>query len=216
MGQISINSILARYQYSFGYVAGNVAKVVANRAWANLVKLHQYSDEKYSFNPEGDVQLYEVSGVDISDVILRNSKSGKLYRFGASTGSYGADQLYLAPPLMLSFSRGKNVVKTAIDRSEIEVIEYFGLKPYTIKIQGILIDMENHNYPSELVRVISEMFEEPGTFEVTGTIFDDLGISEIFLEDGFEVSFVEGYADTVKFSVDATMTLPLELTATGL
>lgn len=216
MGRISINSILARYQYSFGYVAGNVAKVVANRAWANLVKLHQYSDVKYSNNSEEDVQLYEVGSVDISDVIFENSKSGKLYRFGVSTGNYGADYLYLAPPLMLSFSRGKNVVKTAIDRSEIEVIEYFGLKPYTIKIQGILIDMENHNYPSELVRMISGMFEEPGTFKVSGTMFDDLGISEIFFEDGFEVSFVEGYADTVKFSVDATMTSPLELIATGL
>lgn len=216
MSTISINSILSRYQYSFGYVAGNIAKVGANRLYANLIKLPQYSTEEYSSSEDEAIALYEVGSASFSDVILESSVSGKLYRFGASRGVYGVDQEYLAPPLMLSFSRGKNVVKTAIDRSEIEVIEYFGLKPYSIKIQGILIDMDNHNYPSELVRLINEMFEEKGTYKVSGTIFDDLGISEIFLEDGFEVSFVEGYPDTVKFSVDATMTSPLELTATGL
>ncbi|TCN63680.1 DUF6046 domain-containing protein [Acetobacteroides hydrogenigenes] len=215
MNRISINSILARYQYSFGYVAGNVAKVVANRVWANLVKLHQYSDVEYSGSGNKEIPLFEVGDISFANVEFENSKSGRVYKFG-TPGEYGVGKKFLAPPLMVSFSRGKNVVKTAIDRSEIEVIEYFGLKPYTIKIQGILIDMENHGYPSELVQEANRMFEEPGTFKVTGTIFQDLGISEIFFEDGFEVSFVEGYADTVKFSVDATMTSPLELIATGL
>ena len=214
MGQINLNSILARYQHSFGYVAANVAEVVGNRIWANMVKLPMYQEQQLPTTQDESVQLFTANDSRFAEVILESSKSGKIYRFGAST-NYGLNSVYLAPPLMMSFSRGKNVVKTAIDRSEIEVIEYFGLKPYTIKLQGILIDMDSHSYPRELVQEVNQLFEESGTYKVSGSIFSDLGIVEIFLEENFEVSFVEGYADTVKFSVDACATAPLELIANG-
>lgn len=214
MGTISVNGILARYQHSFGYVAGNVALAAGNRLWSVLKRLPHYSTSTSGPGSDEPIQLFEVASTSFAEVTLTNSKSGNVYRFGFD-GTYGKGRQYLAPPLMLSFSRGKNVVKTAIDRSEVEVIEYFGLKPYAVKVQGILIDMDGHQYPQHMLREVHKMFEEPGTFKVEGTIFSDLGITELFLEDGLDISFVEGYADTVKFSVDATSTTPLELVTVG-
>ena len=95
------------------------------------------------------------------------------------------------------------VVNMCFDRSNHEVVEHFGMKPYEIQLQGILVDMEEHHYPQELVTTVHDLFEAPGTFKVNSEIFYDLGITEIFFDNDFEVSFVEGYVDTVKYRAHA-------------
>jgi hypothetical protein len=192
--RISISQIIDRYQTSFGYVAANFAFVGFDRLYEQWGK--------------SNIPLYTVQSAEFANMVFQNSViDGKSYAFGVEGKFQGIN--YLAPPPMVSFSRDKHVVKTPIDKSDIEVIEYFGLKPFEIKIQGILIDTEEHHYPKQLVRMINEMFTSPGTFKVTSEIFQDMGITEVFFEGGFEVGFVEGYVDTVKFAVNAISTAPL-------
>jgi len=206
MPQVNINTILARYQSGFGYVAGNVASVVANRLWAKLVNMPLYAERLDGGTSDESIDLFPVTDIHFAEVEFKNSKSGNKYNFGTDIVSYGIGKKFLAPPLMLSFNRDKNVCITPIDKSEIEVIENFGLKSYNIKVQGLVVDMDNHQYPGDLLRKISEMFAEWGTYEVTSTIFNDMDICEMFIKGGLDVSFVEGYADTVKFSFDAIST----------
>jgi len=216
MPQVNINTILARYQSGFGYVAGNVASVVANRLWAKFVNMPLYAERLDGGTSNESIDLFPVTDIHFAEAEFKNSKSGNKYNFGTDIVSYGIGKKFLAPPLMLSFTRDKNVCRTPIDKSEIEVIEHFGLKPWSIKIQGIIVDIDNHQYPGDLLHVINNMFLEWGTFAVTGSIFNDLDICEVFFDSGFEVSFVEGYADTVKFSVNAISTTPIEISKVNL
>jgi hypothetical protein len=203
MSNISISEVIARYQSGFGYVAGNIASIAGNRIWSNLI----------------DISTYPVSSANFANVLFTHQKTNKSFGFGieGSLKEIGNSTSfnYMGPALMISTSRDKIVVETPIDRSEIEVIENFGLKPFEITIQGILIDTENHQYPKALVRLINEIFTLPGTFKIEGEIFADLGITEVFFRSGFEIGFVEGFADTVKFSVNVKSTLPAELQAVG-
>lgn len=192
MSRITINQIIARYQAGFGYIAQNMMYLTMNKAWEQFI----------------DIPVYQVGDASFANVTFTNQKSGNAYSFGLP---FGATSKFIAPPLMVSFSRDKNVVRTPIDRSEVEVIEYFGLKPVEMKIQGILIDNEEHVFPTDLNRRIAQMFAEPGTFKVAGDLFSDEGVTELFFDSGYEKSFVEGYDDTIKFSVNAIQTQPVEV-----
>lgn len=207
MGRITINQIINRYQAGFGYVALNWAVAGANRLWSNMANIPVFTEAQEMQSGSAEIPLFTVADLTFADATFKNSKSGNMYAFGVN---FDGNSGILGPPLMVSFTRDKNVVRTPIDRSEVEVIEYFGLKPFNISIQGILVDNSEHQYPSDLVKSISQMFSEPGMFEVTSEIFLDLGITEVFFDSGFNIGFVEGYMDTVKFSVNAISTLPVE------
>ena len=152
---------------------------------------------------------------------LKNSTTGDEYRFGLDMLDKGTPALpfiskkptirkFLAPPPMVSFSRSKNVVMTTIDRSNAEVIENFGNKPYEVRFQGILIDASEHQYPGDILREVHQMFENNGTYKVVGDIFSDLNICELFFHDGLSFDFVEGYVDTIKWSASAKAVEPAE------
>lgn len=205
---LNITDIFERYNNAFGYVSMKVLPRILKAA--NAFDVYDPNDPTYA------------------ETIFTSTKdSSKIYSFGVngSVGSqaafpFQADKLpetpvYLAPPLMIRPRRGKTVVRTPIDHSEFEVIEYFGLKVWEVDISGILVDMENHAYPSYLVQQMSEMFAQPGTFTVDGKIWSDLNIHEVFFEQDFELGFVEGYVDTVKFSVKAISTSPVEFLLNG-
>jgi hypothetical protein len=209
MGSVSLNTLIARYQGAFGFVGSNYA----NALFGRLANLPIYADPDANASGSEPIQLYTVADTTFGNVIFKNTKTEKTYSFGTTSGEDSTT--YMAPPLMVSFSRDKNVVRTQIDRSETEVIEHFGLRPWTINIQGILIDQESHQYPSNLVKAVREMFNSWGTYNVISDLFMDLDISEIFFESGLQIGFVEGYADTVKFSVQAISVAPVEIRTKG-
>lgn len=114
-----------------------------------------------------------------------------------------------APPPMVSFSRGKNLVITEIDGSDAEVVERFGDKSWEVKIRGILVDMVNHQYPSNKVVLMRQFFEVGAQFAVEGQMFDDLAIKSIYFTN-VEIAGVAGYEDTIQFSLDARSIKPVE------
>lgn len=212
---LSLNQILDRYNDSFGWMAMKVAPRLVNAGFGGA-----------NFMMSG-IERFAPTDTTFADAIFKSNKTGHVYSFGVngSGASHAAfpfqpdkkakEQMYMAPPLMVKFSRGKNAVITPIDQSDGEVIENFGLQSWKISLSGIVIDMEEHQYPGALLSEINDMFSMGGTFQVTGDIFYDLGIKDIFFKDGFEVNFVEGYTDTVKFSVEAISTAPAQFLITG-
>lgn len=160
---IKISGIIERYNEAFGVTAQKVAP--------RLVQLANL--EGININLPG-LDVYSNDSTDFANVTFKNSlDSDKVYRFGVNSSDNKAlpffkfqstqdSQGFLAPPPMVSFKRGKHAVITPIDRTGYEVIENFGLRSWQIRMQGILVDSDSHNYPQRLVKKITEMFELQG------------------------------------------------------
>ena len=119
--------------------------------------------------------------------------------------------LFYSPCPMLSFKRTKNIVKTIVDGSDSEVIESFGCKSWDIIIEGILVDLDAHTYPSDKVQQLRALFEINDILEVMDNqICEDLRIQSIYIDDLQELKFVEGFNDTIKFKMKAYSIKPLE------
>lgn len=196
---ISISDIFERYDRAFGSLA---MKITPRLIQAGFIKPSWYLN----------IPTYGDTNSSFAEMEFVNSKSGNKYSFGIDALEDGTPALpfvknktesrkFLAPPPMISLRRGKHKVITPIDRSEHEVVENFGNRAYRFTLNGILIDQEEHQYPGELLQEVHNMFAASGTYKVAGKIFDDLEIYEVFFDDDFRIDFVEGYVDTVKFSV---------------
>lgn len=111
----------------------------------------------------------------------------------------------------VEFYKEKNIVKAVVDGSDSEVIECFGCKSWDITISGILVDLDEHSYPSERVQKLRELFEINDILEVLECkIMDDLNIQSLYLENLEELKFVEGYNDTIAYKMKAHSIKPLE------
>ena len=145
-----------------------------------------------------------------ADLTLRNSADGTMYEFrnGLLTDAVSG---ILAPPPMLSFKRDKNIVKTKIDGSDASVIESFGSDEWEITMSGILVDLENHQFPMQKLYELRELFEANATFEVMNSdIMGALGIEQMYFEKIDELKVVEAYQDTVAFKFKAHSIKPIE------
>ncbi|MBI9063283.1 MAG: hypothetical protein JEZ14_14980 [Marinilabiliaceae bacterium] len=208
---INVNGIIARYNEAFGYTAMKVAPRIIKATGLGVKNALMSNIPVYEEGKTGIDDKTRHAHMTFESTLDKDVR----FAFGIPARESGHRALpfqkpresspnnFIAPPPMVSFNRGKNVVRTAIDRSDYEVVEYYGMKPYEITLQGILIDTEEHLYPQELVQTVNDLFAAPGTFRVISTIFNDLGIDEIFFDSGFQVNFVEGYVDTVKYRVRA-------------
>ena len=151
-----------------------------------------------------------VNGCSFADLTLRNSENGKCYEFANGLLSEAATGI-LAPPPMLSFQRDKNIIKTAVDGSDSEVVESFGCKSWEITMEGILVDMENHQYPQTKMQEFREMFEINNTFEVLDCdILADLGIENVYIDKLNELKVLMEYQDTIKYKLIAHSIKPVE------
>jgi len=116
-----------------------------------------------------------------------------------------------APPPMVSFSKSKNLVITEIDGTDAEVVERYGDKNWEIKLQGVIIDMKNHQYPEAGVIKLREFFNTSDALEVTSDIFAGLDIKSIYFTN-VEIGGVSGFADTIQYTLSARSIQPIEFT----
>jgi hypothetical protein len=175
--------IAERMRTAFGFTAASQRNKLATQ---NVeVYVNEYSFEEFTLrSPDNQTMAFRdmVKGVD-----------GEVY----------------APPPMISFSKGKNLVLTEIDGSDAEVVERYGDKSWEVKIKGVLVDMVNHQYPSAQVIKMREFFNVGAPFAVEGQMFDDLEIKSIYFTN-VEIAGVAGYEDTIQFSIDARSIKPVE------
>lgn len=117
----------------------------------------------------------------------------------------------IAPPMMIHFGREKDLVKTKINASDHIVVERWGVKPWNLKMEGILIDIQNRSYPKDKVKALYRFFSHDYPVEVTGDQFEDKDIRAICFEQ-IDFQGVEGFADTLKFSLSAFSLSPANFT----
>lgn len=184
----------SRLRSAFGYVARNESE----------------SLRKQKFSQENGISgsgVY-VGSSSFEEITLKKSEAEQLY-FGSMMFNRTDGTEVYAPPPMCSFSKSKNLIITEIDGTDAEVVERYGDKSWQIKIQGILIDMINHQYPKQKVITLREFFDVKAPFAVEGEFFDDLNIKSIYFTD-VEIAGVAGYADTIQYTLTARSMKPVE------
>lgn len=212
---ITTKDLTDRMYAAFGYVpsgapreAAVAANVAAARAIAGISATE--TNKQYRSAAEKNISQYAVTRNDVHFADLTLKHGAEIYKFANSILTENTPGI-LAPTPMISFKRNKNIVQTAVDGSDSEVIESFGCKSWEITIDGILIDLDNHVYPSEKTRQLREMFEVNDTFEVLDCrLLEDLGIRSIYFNNIESLNPQKEHPDTIEYKIKAYSIQPLE------
>lgn len=184
----------ARLKAAFGYAAGGEGDRLKKRDFSS----------QHGISEAG---IY-VNNASFEEITLKKNDREKLF-FGSMMANKSDGNLLYAPPPMCSFTKSKNLIITEIDGSDAEVVERYGDKSWQIKLQGLLIDMQNHLYPKKEVIKLREFFDLQEAIAVEGEFFDDLNIKSIYFTD-VEIAGVAGYADTIQYTLTAKSIKPVE------
>ena len=183
--------LYGRFSSAFGFVAANM--------------------RTRTQQPPSGVEVY-VADATFADLKLKSAHDGRVYNF-RNTVFTEDDSGIFAPPPMLKFERSKNITATAIAGSDNVVVEDFGLGQWGITMDGLLIDMDHHQYPTAKMQELRRMFETTNIFEVLKCQpMLDLGITALYFEKVESLSVLEAYPDTVKYTLKAKSTQPPEFT----
>ena len=182
-GTSIIINLAGRYSAAFGIV-----KASEMMAAVSLTK----EDNKYQ------VDFFDDFNPVTEDVRLRYE--GNELRFFSMLS--GDSSSVFAPPLMMDFRRGKDLVKTETNGDDNVIVERWGTQPWEISMRGILIDVENRQYPTEQVRKLHRLFKHNNVVEVVGNLFEEKDIDMIYFED-VSITPLEGYSDSIQFSFTA-------------
>jgi hypothetical protein len=148
-----------------------------------------------------------VNADDFDDVRLYRGQEDEYYfAFKALGDGYGG---VLATPPMLSLKRSKKLIETEVDNSSIVVVERYGTQPYEIDWKGLLIDMDAHVFPLDKMESIHKIFEVNAEWSVSSQILNALGIESVYIRS-VSFDFVEGYEDTISYTLDMRAIKPLE------
>lgn len=193
IGESIVINLAARYGSAFGIMAVNKAinQTIATRV-ENDYQIEIYADIDDAFE---EIKFLYTDKTKIKPV-------EKSLKFGKMLENDGSGSIY-APPLMINFSREKNLIETNVSGSDDVVIENWGTKPWNIDMQGILIDIENRHYPSKKITELTRIFEHNDIIKVIGKQFLDKDIYSIFIRN-ISISPVEGFQDTIQFTINAS------------
>lgn len=178
--------LAARYAAAFGMMAvGNLIEKVT---------IEKKADKDYGF------EIFpQISGnFDRSSITIPGLEALEF-----NTVLHGEQGFVFAPPLLMGFTQEKSLIETEVNDDDPIVIERWGTKPWDITINGLLIDLQNRIYPTDEIRRLNQNWKYNGVVKVVGTQFEELDIDSIYFRS---ISFtrVEGYADTVQFSINAS------------
>ena len=179
-GQSIVLDLASRYGRALG--------IVLSSEGMNQVVITK-EDNKYQVETFGEATNFEEITMEYENTrLVFNSFIG------------GEQSTVFAPPPILSFSRSKKLIETETNGSTIA--ERWNTNEWEITIQGILVDIENHNYPDSQIQQIVTLFEHNDIIKVVGAQFYDKGIDSIYI-DSISINPKEGYSDTVAYTLSA-------------
>lgn len=179
--------LVARYAAAFGMMAAGKA--------IEKVFVEKKAQNDYSF------ETFPLAQDDLESIEFKIPGLDSLLFNSILTGESG--QAVFAPPLLLGFSQEKSLIETEVNDDDPVIVERWGTKPWDITINGLLIDLDNHVYPSDEIRRLNKNWRHNGVVKVVGTQFEELDIDTIYFRS-INFTRVEGYADTVQFSINAS------------
>jgi len=186
-----------RVQAAFGFVTAAASRVLYDKMFGESVKDSQLKVDVYA------------SGKDATfdEITLRYNTENYYFAYRSFSEDYSG--IFATPP-MLSMRRAKRLVITPIDNSDIEVIERYGTEPWEITWRGLLIDMENHEFPIDKLEAINKIFEANREWTVDSEILRKVGVETIYISD-ISIDFVEGFEDTIAYTMTTRALRSLEV-----
>lgn len=154
------------------------------------------------------IKAFEKRNRNFSDFTLQID--GEYYVFGGDYLSKTDDTISLTP--IVRYAKKKNIITTPVNQID-EVIEQWSMTGYTINVSGLLVDVVKHQYPQREIQNLKKLFDIFKTATVTGDLFIDLGINELYIHD-LEVEPLVGFPDTAFFRFQAKSIRPLLFTLT--
>ncbi len=191
-----------RFQSAFGFITKSISSRLEKDGFGDVIR----NAHNRGFDLKSNVFLWDESS-SFDEITLRNT-AGDKYLFAFRELSEEYSQVFATPP-MLSLRRTKRLIITPIDNSDIEVVERYATEPYEIAWRGLLIDMENHQFPMSKMEQINLIFEENGVWNVDSEILQAVGVAAVYFKD-IEIGFVEGFEDTVAYTFTMRAIKPLE------
>lgn len=187
-----------RYTNAFGYVATNVSSKLAEAGFQTAL---ERNDNKYQQSV-----FVKDKNISFDEVLLYNDSAEYLFAYRVLAEEY--NQVFATPP-MFSLTRSKKLVTTLLNDSDIEVTERYSTEPWQITWKGLLIDMENHQFPIDRMEAINDIFEVNSVWKVSSEILAALKINSIIILD-VSIEFVEGYEDTIAYTFTTRATKSAE------
>ncbi len=200
-----------RYAAAFGRLANIITpKAVSVQKNQKEYSLDFYEKSKEDFE-EIEFEFYDIKNIGYVGTFLNIPKT--TVKFGSIPFITGDTEVnsVIAPPPLLSFTQEKRHIVTEINGTDSDVVERWRTKPFEIRIRGLLIDIENHQYPEGKVTELYNLFKYNGVVDVSGTQFFDKSISSIYFKS-FEINGVRGFADTLQFTLIARSIKPVGFT----
>ncbi|QSS96586.1 DUF6046 domain-containing protein [Psychroflexus sp. ALD_RP9] len=182
--------LAARYAAAFGMMAVN------NSLNAAVVDANE-NDYGLSF--------YPTLNEDVEQITFKHNS--QQITFGQMLTSVSPN--VLAPPLVMEFSRKKQLIETQVNGSDNIIVERWGTRPWQIEMRGLLVDMENKTYPQSQVEAITQFFEINNIIDVEGTQFEDKRIDSIYFTS-IRLEPLDGYEDTLVVILSAKSIKPVE------
>ena len=194
-----IFDLASRFKAAFGFIAATTTARLINKGLADIYKTsNNHGFDVFAFDSEST----------FDDVTFYDKPGGTEYVFAYRSVSEENNSVFATPP-MFRFRRSKKLVVSAIDNSDTEVVERFATNPWAITMKGLLIDMVNHNFPMDKLEKINTLFEANQIWNVSSEICDKLNIKAVYIKD-IDISFIEGYEDTIAYTITAYSIKPLE------
>lgn len=188
-----------RYSTAFGFTPGHISNALIEAGFDRAIKQHHDTNFKAS------VYVFD-NNTHFDEVMLYNDSEEYLFAYRELAEEYS--QVFATPPI-LSLNRKKNLVITPLDNSDIEVIERYSTEPYQITFKGLLIDMEEHQFPLNKLETLNKIFEVNSIWKVSSEILAAVGVDSIIIQD-INIEFVEGYEDTIAYTFAARATKSIE------
>jgi hypothetical protein len=190
-----IINIADRLQSAFGYVATKKSKAL------DVVNL-----PKDPYDGLSTLDFYVANqNATFDEITLTHNNKRYLFAYRSLSEEYSN---IFAPPPMIDLSRKKNLIITQIDGvNDVDVVERYNTSPYQIGLKGVLIDMENHQFPISKLQEINDIFEVNQPFDVSCEILRSVNVYALYIKD-IALNFVQGFEDTIAYSINASAIMP--------
>lgn len=188
----------SRFKTAFGFVAAQALSRLVSDGFGKV------KNEGGSYG----LEVYAMNEGTFDDVELHRNNHTESYFFAYRSITEGLTDIFATPP-MLTLRRAKRLVVSVIDNTDTEVVERFATEPWEITWRGLLIDMTEHEFPIDKLKSLNELFEVNSIWNVASEILRSVNVLAVYVKD-IEISFVEGYEDTIAYTLTLRSIKPLE------
>lgn len=185
------------------YITINLAQRYAS-AFGLLYSSSKADELVVKQESDGNFKIYDGYNEEIDELVFESET--KRLAFGNVLTSEGGGRFF-APPMKLRFTRRKKLIVTetneGVDSNQNVFIEHWATKPWSIEMSGLLIDLDDRQYPADEIEALHQFFEQNEVIKVDGVQFDDKAVDSLYFTS-IDFETVDGFSDTIQYKLRAS------------